>query len=205
MVRLKSTPAQRLANIPTHLCCRSVTIRIGTLENSERRVNRPSSWNGGTCRLRSGQASSSPARLQTLDRGAPVSLYTVVGALGHGPRRWSAGWTRSWALAGTARRGGVPARAAPRDAEGPARPGRVWHHERHLGRGQGSKRNPRLNRSRSGGQRSGVGPARLERATSCSGGKRSIQLSYGPVRTYGLRWGNCAGKTCRSAFPEAEF
>ena len=25
-----------------------------------------------------------------------------------------------------------------------------------------------------------VGPARLERATSCSGGKRSIQLSYGP-------------------------
>src|SRR5919106_1241223 len=26
----------------------------------------------------------------------------------------------------------------------------------------------------------GVGPARLERATSCSGGKRSIQLSYGP-------------------------
>src|SRR5829696_10062049 len=27
---------------------------------------------------------------------------------------------------------------------------------------------------------SGVGPARLERATSCSGGKRSIQLSYGP-------------------------
>jgi hypothetical protein len=28
---------------------------------------------------------------------------------------------------------------------------------------------------------SGVGPARLERATSCSGGKRSIQLSYGPL------------------------
>ncbi len=26
-----------------------------------------------------------------------------------------------------------------------------------------------------------MGPARLERATSCSGGKRSIQLSYGPV------------------------
>ena len=25
-----------------------------------------------------------------------------------------------------------------------------------------------------------MGPARLERATSCSGGKRSIQLSYGP-------------------------
>jgi hypothetical protein len=27
-----------------------------------------------------------------------------------------------------------------------------------------------------------MGPARLERATSCSGGKRSIQLSYGPER-----------------------
>jgi hypothetical protein len=26
-----------------------------------------------------------------------------------------------------------------------------------------------------------MGPARLERATSCSGGKRSIQLSYGPL------------------------
>jgi hypothetical protein len=50
-----------------------------------------------------------------------------------------------------------------------------------------------------------MGPARLERATSCSGGKRSIQLSYGPVMTYGLQWVNCAGKTCRSAFPEAEF
>ena len=46
------------------------------------------------------------------------------------------------------------------------------------GRGE---RTPRSNQSRSGGKRSGVGPARLERATSCSGGKRSIQLSYGPI------------------------
>ena len=35
-----------------------------------------------------------------------------------------------------------------------------------------------------------MGPARLERATSCSGGKRSIQLSYGPVSIFGLRGGD---------------
>src|SRR3954467_7947172 len=40
-------------------------------------------------------------------------------------------------------------------------------------------------------ENSGMGPARLERATSCSGGKRSIQLSYGPVSN-------------DSGFPEAD-
>ena len=44
----------------------------------------------------------------------------------------------------------------------------------------GGKRSPHQHASASGGRCSGVGPARLERATSCSGGKRSIQLSYGP-------------------------
>jgi hypothetical protein len=39
-----------------------------------------------------------------------------------------------------------------------------------------------------------VGPARLERATSCSGGKRSIQLSYGPEREEKTR--------CLGGFPQ---
>ncbi len=45
-----------------------------------------------------------------------------------------------------------------------------------------TKQDPRKHVSAGGGLYSGVGPARLERATSCSGGKRSIQLSYGPKR-----------------------
>ena len=42
------------------------------------------------------------------------------------------------------------------------------------------KRKPPTSHKVSGGRTPRVGPARLERATSCSGGKRSIQLSYGP-------------------------
>jgi hypothetical protein len=45
-----------------------------------------------------------------------------------------------------------------------------------------------------------VGPARLARATSCSGSKRSIQLSYGPVRTYGLRVTIVPGKRANPGF-----
>ena len=47
------------------------------------------------------------------------------------------------------------------------------------------KSKPRWPVMASGVRTSGVGPARLERATSCSGGKRSIQLSYGPEYTGG--------------------
>ena len=39
-----------------------------------------------------------------------------------------------------------------------------------------------------------MGPARFELATSCSGGKRSIQLSYGP---------SLGGQICLAAQPSA--
>jgi hypothetical protein len=71
------------------------------------------------------------------------------------------------------------------------------------------KQRPRQHGSASGGRCSGVGPARLERATSCSGGKRSIQLSYGPGcgrgkvagpesfrNANGRRWASRAGAGC---------
>ncbi len=54
---------------------------------------------------------------------------------------------------------------------------RVFRHTRECS-GEESEPLPAIKCHR--GRCSGVGPARLERATSCSGGKRSIQLSYGP-------------------------
>ena len=50
----------------------------------------------------------------------------------------------------------------------------------HLPKGQGRGKNIPATPKYRRGKIFPVGPARLERATSCSGGKRSIQLSYGP-------------------------
>jgi hypothetical protein len=44
------------------------------------------------------------ARLQTLDHGAPVSIYTVSRELGHGSRRWYGVSTRTLGPFGTVRR-----------------------------------------------------------------------------------------------------
>ncbi len=44
----------------------------------------------------------------------------------------------------------------------------------------GDSQSPAHTEVQAGQEDERVGPARLERATSCSGGKRSIQLSYGP-------------------------
>ena len=102
------------------------------------------------------------ARLQTLDHGASEPLL-VSRELGHGSRRWEAGlcplgYQRSKTCLGVRR---LAPRTTPRNK-------------------RGRKQKPRPLLRVIGVRISGVGPARLERATSCSGGKRSIQLSYGP-------------------------
>ena len=56
--------------------------------------------------------------------------------------------------------------------------------KRYWRRGRRQERSTPRHRSIDGARSSRVGPARLERATSCSGGKRSIQLSYGPAMTW---------------------
>ena len=79
------------------------------------------------------------------------------------------------------------------------------HPEGHHGEGRAGKRKPRTYRSRCGDGASRVGPARLERATSCSGGKRSIQLSYGPVYREGkTRPGARFPQPLTGPFPEAQ-
>ncbi len=139
-------------------------------------------WKRGEIRCRIFRHTYTAARLQTLDRGAPISLYTVSRELGHGSEDMV---RRVYSHLGTFRHRSEVVEY------------RVEQHFERLGdqlirlgfdtktgtnpAEADRKRNPRSNRSRSGGRPSGVGPARLERATSCSGGKRSIQLSYGPV------------------------
>jgi len=139
-------------------------------------------WKRGEIRHRLFRHTYCAARLQTLDRGAPVSLYTVSRELGHGSEEMV---RRVYSHLGSVRH------------RSEAVEFRVEQHFERLG--------DQLIRLRSGtmmGTKSAVGsdsedpgpteveagqsdermgPARLERATSCSGGKRSIQLSYGPA------------------------
>ncbi len=140
-------------------------------------------WKDGELTTRVFRHTWTAARLQTLDRGAPVSLYTVARELGHGSEEMV---RRVYAHLGTIRHRSEVVEfrieqhlEALKDRLG--RVGFVTRNAFYRGAGKGGKRNPREHRSAIGGRPSGVGPARLERATSCSGGKRSIQLSYGPV------------------------
>ena len=64
-----------------------------------------------------------------------------------------------------------------------ADPPEFWHNDRHKISGSVGSENPAHTEVQAGQGNERVGPARLERATSCSGGKRSIQLSYGRVLT----------------------
>ena len=123
------------------------------------------------------------ARLQTLDRGAPVSLYTVSRELG--PRiggDGAPGVLRTWARSGTARRWWSTGSSSTSSGSEIGSSGwGLTQRMTQIRRAGDGNETPAPTEVRSGGRASGVGPARLERATSCSGGKRSIQLSYGPV------------------------
>jgi hypothetical protein len=150
------------------------------------RIGKRVGWKRGEIRHRIFRHTYCAARLQTLDRGAPVSPYVVSRELGHGSEEMV---RRVYSHLGTVRHRSevvefrveqhyerlgdqlirlrsdtkiVTKSVAGADSERPA------HTE--VQAGQGDER---------------VGPARLERATSCSGGKRSIQLSYGPVKSSG--------------------
>ena len=137
-------------------------------------------WKRGEIRHRIFRHTYAAQRLQTLDRGAPISLYTVSRELGHGSEDMV---RRVYAHLGSVRHRSEVVEY------------RVEQHFERLGdqlMKLGFVINPVIKRKQDrtsetpasmdlqAGEDVGVGPARLERATSCSGGKRSIQLSYGP-------------------------
>jgi hypothetical protein len=120
-------------------------------------------------------------RLQTLDHGAPGNLYTVSREMGHASQGML---ERVYAHLGTIRhRSEVVEYRLEQHQE------RLGERLKKLGfvtridstrRGRGLETKPRQYGSTGGRRHSRVGSARFERATSCSGGRRSIQLSYEP-------------------------
>jgi hypothetical protein len=127
-------------------------------------------WKRGEIRTRLFRHTYCAARLQTLGAGAPVSIYTVARELDHQSHEMV---KRIYAHLGvTPHRSDVMEYQVPQHLEQLGDPlrrlgfvtGNLWRG------GRAGNGNPRSDRSRSGGTSSGVGPARLERATSCSGG-----------------------------------
>ena len=54
------------------------------------RIAERAGWKAGELYTRVYRHTYTAARLQTLDHGAPVSIYTVSRELGHAPKRWCA-------------------------------------------------------------------------------------------------------------------
>ena len=129
-------------------------------------------WKRGEIRHRLFRHTYCAARLQTLDYGAPVSLYTVSRELGHGSEEMV---RRVYSHLGTVRqRAEVVEFRVEQHFE---RLGDQLIRLRSSGTMMGTKsaagsdsENPAHTEVQAGERDKQVGPARLERATSCSGG-----------------------------------
>jgi integrase len=94
------------------------------------RVAMRAGWKAGELTTRVFRHTWTAARLQTLDRGALVSVYTVARELGHGSEEMVRRVYAHLGNVSASLRGcGVPARAASGGAKRPPRIGRVWHHD----------------------------------------------------------------------------
>jgi integrase len=153
------------------------------LEKLLDRIGKRVGWKRGEIRHRIFRHTYCAARLQTLDRGAPVSPYVVSRELGHGSEEMVRRVYSPSARSGTAQKSWSTESSSTMSGSAINSSGCVLaQRSSQKGRDQRIASAPLIPRWKRGRDES-MGPARLERATSCSGGKRSIQLSYGPVKS----------------------